>query len=60
MLSLIWRTDQFDLAGPPQSRNVSELFEHPQQVHHDDGSQRRLGNRAEDNTTWEQYRKHIS
>lgn len=35
-------TNQFNPAGPPQSRDVSELFEHPHQVHHDDGSQRSL------------------
>lgn len=31
-------TNQLDLAGPPQSRDVSELLEHPHQVDHDDGS----------------------
>lgn len=41
-LILYTQTDQFNLARPPQSTNVSELSEHPQQVHHDDGSQCRL------------------
>lgn len=35
-------TDQFNLAGSPQKRNISELSEHPQQVHHNDGRQRSL------------------
>lgn len=57
----IWQTDQFNLAGPPQSRNVPELFEHPQQIHHDDGSQCSLGHTTEGNTTWGQnYTEHIN
>lgn len=43
-LSLVLKTDQFNLAGPPQTGNVSELLEHPDEVDHDDGSQRSLRN----------------
>ena len=35
-------TNQLYLTGPPQVRDVSELFEHPQQIHNNDGRQRRL------------------
>lgn len=45
------QTNQLDLAGPPQSTNVSELFKHSHKVNYDDGRQSSLWPKGKAKTT---------